>query len=160
MSPPPAYDLKSMFADLAQFQQSMGDVQASLTNPEDKARLGELLDQLQKARTEAEEIVPGILKEKLDNAKAQLAEMQELQKEIDEKKAELEGKVKAAEKEAAATKPEEAPAPPPVASKPGMGVPPLPPLPSLPPVPVDPALGQDLRLEILKTYGGLVTRGR
>jgi TolA-binding protein len=164
MSPPPSYNLNAMFADLAQFQQMMGDVQASLTNPEDKARLGDLLDQLQKARAEAEEKVPAILQDQLDKAKAKLAEMQELQIQIDQKKAELEAQKKA-EAEAAKEKEmppkaAEPPAPQTAAGKPGMDIPGLPPLPSLPQVPVDPALGQDLRLEILKTYGGLVTRGR
>jgi polyhydroxyalkanoate synthesis regulator phasin len=164
MSPPPFYNLKAMFADLAQFQQMMDDVHAGLSNPEDKARLGELLGQLQKARAEAEEKVPGIVQEKLDDVKAQLAEMQELQKEIDQKQAELEAKNKAdaeAEKEEeVAVKEEETQAPEAAAAKPGMKVPALPPLPSLPEVPIDPALGQDLRLEVLKTYGGLITRGR
>ena len=36
----------------------------------------------------------------------------------------------------------------------------MPPLPNLPEVPINVALGDDLRVEVLKAYGGLVTRGR
>ena len=48
-----------MFADLTNFQKSMAQVQANLRNPEDKARLGELLGQMKK--DEAPSYVSGLL---------------------------------------------------------------------------------------------------
>jgi hypothetical protein len=150
-----------MFADLAEFQETMGRIHASLRNPEDKARLGALLEQLQQARAEAEEKVPPILKEKMESAQKDKAEMEELAQQINQMQAEVEARQ---EKERAAEAPVEEPAPQPEpaprpgepqeASKPEEEVPPLP---SLPEVPIDALLGQDLRVELLRKYGGMIT---
>jgi DNA-binding FrmR family transcriptional regulator len=161
MSPPAGYSLTNLFADLADFQKLMGQIHASLRNPEDKARLGELLEQLESARAEAEEKVPAILKEELEGAQKQKAEMEELAQQIDQMKEEARAR---REQEQAAEAPEEEPAPQPEgAAKPGepqVAAKPAaerPALPSLPEVPIDALLGQDLRIEILRKYGGLVT---
>jgi pyruvate/2-oxoglutarate dehydrogenase complex dihydrolipoamide acyltransferase (E2) component len=114
----------------------MGQVHARLRNPGDKAKLGELLTQLQKARADAEEQVPAILQEKLENAQKAKVEMEALSQKLTQKMEELEAQKKAAE-------------------KPAPGAPPLPPVPE---APVDPKRGQDLRLELLKTYGGLIVK--
>jgi seryl-tRNA synthetase len=127
------YSLKDMFDGLAHFQQVVGRVHSGLRNPDDKAKLGELLEQLQKARAEAEENVPAVLQEKLQKSQKAQAEMQELKKQFTQKREELaEQRKKTAQA---------------VASMPSP--------PSLPEVPIDPKLGQDLRIELLKAYGGL-----
>jgi hypothetical protein len=127
-----------MFADLAHFQQVVGRVHAGLRNPEDKAKLGELLEQLQKARAEAEENVPAVLQEKMHQAEKAKAEMQALEKQFAQKRAEV-----AAQRKATAEPDARMPSPP-----------------RLPEVPIDLKLGQDLRLEVLKEYGGLIIRER
>jgi polyhydroxyalkanoate synthesis regulator phasin len=133
---PASYSLKDMFTELAQFQQVMDQVHARLRNPEDKARLGEVLEQLKKARAEAEEKVPAILVEKLQNAQMAKAEMEELSKQLAQKMEQLQALRNQA-------------------GKPGAEVPSVPPIPE---VPIDPKRGQDLRLEVLKAYGGLIVR--
>jgi hypothetical protein len=142
-----------MFAELAEFQKAMGRVQASLRNPQDKARLGELLGQLEKARAEAEEKVPPILQEKLENARKQKADMEEMARRIDQMKADLKARQAEAEKKKLEAEAEKEQLPqkdqPQLAAKPGIK------LPSLPEVPINLKLGEDLRTELLKTYGGL-----
>jgi polyhydroxyalkanoate synthesis regulator phasin len=138
MSPPADYSLNDMFAGLAHFQQVLDRVQGDLRNPEDKAKLGELLDQLRKARAEAEEKVPPILQEKLQNARNAKAEMEEFAKQVAQKLDELQAQKKKAD-------------------VPGTKIP-SPPL--LPQVPIDPKRGQDLRVELLKAYGGLIIKER
>jgi hypothetical protein len=138
MSPPADYSLNDMFAGLAHFQQVLDRVQGDLRNPEDKAKLGELLDQLRKARAEAEEKVPPILQEKLQNARNAKAEMEEFAKQVAQKLDELQAQKKNAD-------------------EPGTKIP-SPPL--LPQVPIDPKRGQDLRVELLKAYGGLIIKER
>jgi hypothetical protein len=133
-----------MFAELTHFQEVMNRVHGSLRNPEDKAKLGEVLTQLQKARAEAEEKVPAILQEKLRHAQKAKAEMEVLAKQLREKQQELEAQKKeAVEKKAAAQTAVTVPS-----------------LPARPELSIDPKLGQDLRTELLKTYGGLITRER
>jgi hypothetical protein len=138
MPPPTPYSLKDMFADLSHFQQVLDRVHGGLRNPEDKAKLGELLVQLQMARVEAEEKVPAVLQQKLQQAEKAKAEMQEFAKQFAQKREEL-----AAQKKAA--------------PEPGAR---MPSAPSLPEVAIDLKLGQDLRVELLKEYGGLVIKER
>ena len=86
-----------------------------------------------RSRAEAEANVPAVLKEKLRSAQKAQAEMQELKKQFIQKREEL-----AAQRNKTA--------------EPGAKMPsPL----SLPAVPIDQKLGQDLRIELLKAYGGL-----
>jgi TolA-binding protein len=162
---PAGYTLQNMFADLRQFQAAMAEIHASLRNPEDKARLGELLEQLEEARAQAEENVPAILNKKLRDAQKQQAELEELQKQLSQVQEQLQAKEDEEARKEAEAPPEEAaeapppeeaarPGGPPVAAKPGPAVPALP---SLPEVPIDALLGQDLRVELLRNYGGLIT---
>jgi hypothetical protein len=158
----PTYTLQQMFEDAARFQDAIGEIHARLRDSPDKDRLGDLLEQLQKVRAEAEEKVPAILKQKLEDARRAKVEMEDLARQLEESRKELdareekeaEKKKELAEAEAArkdsAAKPKDQP---PV-SKPEMQVP----LPSLPEVPIVPTLGQDLRTELLTTYGGLTIR--
>ncbi len=150
MPAPTPYNLQNLFADVAHFQEVMGRIQSSLRNPEDKARLGELLERVEKARAAAEEQVPAILQEKKQKIEQARAAMEELQQKIDTMKEDLKAqKAAKAAKEAAAAQPEDGKA----AAAPGAAKAPLP---TLPEVPINPALGEDLRLEVLKKYGGLV----
>jgi glutamyl-tRNA reductase len=136
MPDPATFSLKDLFAEVAHFQQVMDQVHTSLRNPADKAKLGELLAHLRKARAEAEEKLPPILHEKLANAQKAKAEMEDLSKQVTQKLAQLQTlKMQAAEPET------KAPSPVPV-----------------PDVPIDPRRGQDLRVELLKAYGGLVIK--
>jgi hypothetical protein len=164
MTPAPT-NLASLFAELGNFQRNMGQVQAGLRNPEDKARLGDLLGQLQAARTDAENKVPGILQDKMKNAEKQKAELEALSVQVRAQQAEGEAK-KRAEVEAKA--PQAKPAPEPLAGTPAgvsppkdekgpakPGVPAAAP-PALPEVPIDPTLAAQLRVEVLRAYGGLI----
>jgi hypothetical protein len=122
-----------MFADLAHFQEVVNRVHEGLRNPADKARLGELLEQLQKAREQAEKEIPPILEEKLQHAQRAKSEMEAVAQQFREKLIELE----AQRKQATASRPV------------------APPVPSVPEAPIEQKSGHDLRIELLQAYGGL-----
>jgi hypothetical protein len=140
----------------------MGQVQTRVRNPEDKARLGSLLDQLQKARTDAETEVPGILKEKIQTAEKNKTTAQALAQQINKKQEELKAEQEKAllAKQPAQVQPPQADGAPKLPGSPGAvpaGAPGLVP-PPLPEIPVDSLLGAQLRFELLKTYGGLTIK--
>jgi hypothetical protein len=133
MPAPSPYTLNAMFADLAHFQDVVNRVHAGLRNPANKAKLGELLEQLQKAREQAEKVIPPVLEQKLRSAQQAKSDMETLAQRVREKQTELE----AQRKQAAASLPS------------------APSLPSVPEAPVEQKSGHDLRIELLQAYGGL-----
>jgi hypothetical protein len=137
MSPPDPYSLNDMFAQLAHFQNVLDRTRSGLQNPADKAKLGELLEQLRTARAQAEKKVPAVLREQLQIAQKAQMEMADLAKQLAEKAKELQAR-KEAEKSETKT----------------------PPRPAVPELRIDPERGQDLRREVLKAYGGLIIQDR
>lgn len=91
----PEYSLNNLFSDLEHFQKVMTDACASLSRPEEKEKVQELLDQFAKARAEAEKEIPQILQEKLQNAQAAQTECEALVKDIEQAQKDLGKSLKA-----------------------------------------------------------------
>ena len=124
-------DFTALMADVKQYQQGLSAFYEKMAHPEEKAMMEKLMQQLESAREEAEQIVPQTIQQIQDSArrssaeaKKQLAQIEQRQKKF---QAESEA-LKAAAPAVAAAKPKSE-------------------------VRVDPKLGPTLRLELLQRFG-------
>ncbi|MGE3806477.1 MAG: hypothetical protein AB7K24_17555 [Gemmataceae bacterium] len=90
--------LPNLWKNLDHFQSVINKVHESLSNPEQKRALGELLGKLQEARTEAEKVVPDLVNGLQQKNEALKSWAEEFLGKIAEKQRELEG-LKAAAKQ-------------------------------------------------------------
>lgn len=89
-------NLPNLFEYLDAFQKSMAEIHGSLSNPQEKAVLGELLGQLQQSRKEVEQIVPDLVKELHAKNLDLKAWSDDFLPQVEKLQGELEGKLKAA----------------------------------------------------------------
>jgi polyhydroxyalkanoate synthesis regulator phasin len=130
---PAPIDFDALMADLTQFQQTLAEVHASLTRPQEREILGGLLGRIQEARSQVEATYPQALETIRQSAQRTQAEAEAGQARLAAMRQQLQ-----ALQEAAAQPP---------------AVPP-----PKPETPLDPTLGPTLRREVLRRYGDLPTR--
>lgn len=87
-APPPS----TIWQDIAAFQRFAEDIQARITDPNQKKMLGDMLQQLSVARAKAQEVVPGVLENMKKEAEAHQAEVPKMAAELERLQAELEAK--------------------------------------------------------------------
>jgi hypothetical protein len=125
-APPPS----TLWKDMAEFQRFAEDIQARITDPNQKKLLGDMLQQLSVARAKAQEVVPGVLDNMKKEAELHQAEVPKMAAELERLQAELEAKRAEGERLAAQAK---APV-------------------GTPEAPVDPSKGRQLTEELLKRF--------
>jgi hypothetical protein len=143
---PPLEIKHTIWKDLEDFQKFMSEFHAEITDPAQKQMFGQMLDELQKARAEAEELAPGVVQDLQRDAEKTKAEADEFAKEVEQARAQAEQWEK--DLAEAKKKMEEAP--------------PVPPEVPIEPAPVvDPHLGMALGKELLEALGtaGAVAAG-
>lgn len=95
MMPSPE-NVPNLWKYLDEFQKSMAEIHASLSNPREKAVLGELLEQLQEGRKEVERTVPDLVQELHRKNLDLKAWAEEFLPEIEKQQRELEARLQAA----------------------------------------------------------------
>ena len=124
-------DFGSVMADLTVFQEAIGKIQAGLKNKTNKEILGDVLNRLQEARVEAEESFPKAMDLIVSTAQQAKAEAEQTLGQLAQTKAAVEQRTAQLQAAQGAVPAKAAP----------------------PEQPVDPALGQKLRVELLRQFG-------
>ena len=133
---PDPKSLGNLWNDMAKFQDSIEEIQRSLTNPKESKLLSDMVYEMRKTQAEAERKVPQVVLKMQEQAEKGRMEAQQLMNEINRQKAEMEARFEAAEKLKGT------------------------PAPSAPPPPqADPSLNPVLSSELLRKYGFEKTPG-
>lgn len=130
-------DFQSVMADLGNFQAALGEIRANLRSAKGQEILGNILDQLQTTRADVEVKYPEAMNVIEESARSVIATTKQRRAQQGQRRAEIAQKaaaVQAAQQKAA-----------------------LPP--AKPEVKVDPALGQKLRLELLRRFASQTGSG-
>lgn len=128
-------DFQSVMAEVGNLQTAIAKIHGGLKNKKNKEILGDVLDQMTRARADVEIEYPKALAMVQETARRNLAKAQEMRANLEQQKAACEqrqAEIQAAQKKAAEAKP------------------------AKPEAKVDPALGPKLRIELLQRFSAKV----